>query len=63
MYPKSKGKKADKPITHEEAMRQIDSRFGHESAKIAKRNLECMMAWYQREGRFNLPNNRRSTDV
>ena len=66
MYSKSTAKSScrdgEQPITHAEAMRLIESRFGHENALRAKRNLERMMAWYHREGRFNLPN-RRSTNV
>ena len=58
---KSSCKDGEKPITHAEAMRLIESRFGRVNAPIAKRNLEAMMAWYQEEGRFTLP--RRSTDV
>lgn len=48
-------KQCDKPIPYAEAMRLIDSRFGTVNAPIAKRNLERMMDWYQRKGRFRLP--------
>ena len=48
-------KQCDKPIPCAEAMRLIDSRFGTVNAPIAKRNLQRMMDWYQREGRFRLP--------
>ena len=48
-------KQCDKPIPYAEAMRLIDSRFGTVNAAVAKRSLEGMMGWYQREGRFRLP--------
>ena len=50
--------KCDKPVPYAEAMRLIDSRFGTVNAAVAKRNLERMMDWYQREGRFCLPKKR-----
>ena len=48
-------KHCDKPISYAETMRLIDSRFGTVNAPIAKRNLERMMEWYQREGKYSLP--------
>ena len=48
-------KKADKPIPYAEAMRLIDSRFGTVNALIAKRNLDRLLDWYQREGKYRLP--------
>ena len=54
---------AEKPIPYAEAMRQIDSRFGTVNAPIAKRNLELMMDWYLREGRFRLPKKQCSHDA
>ena len=48
-------KQCDKPIPYAEAMRLIDSRFGTVNAPVAKRNLERMMEWYQREGKYRLP--------
>ena len=51
-------KQCGKPIPYAEVMRLIDSRFGTVNAPIAKRNLERLMDWYQREGRFRLPKKR-----
>ncbi len=52
---KSSCKCGEKPIPYAEAIRLIESRFGTVNALIAKRNLERLMEWYQREGRFNIP--------
>ena len=48
-------KQADKPIPYAEAMRLIESRFGTVNASIAKRNLNRLLNWYQREGKTHLP--------
>ena len=48
-------KQSDKPIPYAEAMRLIDGRFGTVNAPLAKRNLERMMEWYHREGKYSLP--------
>ena len=48
-------KQCDNPIPYAEAMRLIDSRFGTVNAPVAKRNLERMMEWYQRDGQTRLP--------
>ena len=48
-------KQSDKPIPYAEAMRLIAGRFGTVNAPLAKRNLERMMNWYQREGKYRLP--------
>ena len=52
---KSSCKQGEKPIGYAEAMRQIESRFGTENAPIAKRNLERLMQWCQREGKHTIP--------
>ena len=52
---KSSCNQSEKPITYAEAMRLIESRFGTVNAPIAKRNLEMLMQWYRREGRYSIP--------
>ena len=54
-------KQCDNLIPYAEAMRLIDDRFGTVNAAVAKRNLERMMEWYQREGPPQERSNRRNT--